>query len=177
MRLTTLIACISLSVSALGQTPPSSGKAEAKAEARASANASGSGDKSSSSQTVTHRVVVVNGKTIVDERKVNNKPVKSPNPIGRRGPRPGTDLESLQREMMRKLEQQMQKDIKVRAKTGRTDIDAKRRDMLDIMKSKVGKPATDSSTKGAKPSTKRALPKRGKLTPRTRKAPDTRRIR
>src|SRR5690606_38327052 len=68
------LACLLLPFSAAAQTPPSANsKAQANAEAKANSSDSKS-NKSSSSQTVTHRVVVENGKTIVDERIVDNKP-------------------------------------------------------------------------------------------------------
>ncbi len=85
-------ACLLLPLSMVAQNPPSTSKAEAKAEARANATANGSGVKSkrsSSSQTVTHKVVVENGKTIIDEKRVDGKLVRS----GKgRGPLNGASL-------------------------------------------------------------------------------------
>jgi len=96
---------------ATAQTPsPAPGKADARADARAEAHATADGSRSS--QSVTHRVVVINGKTVVDERTVDGKPV----PGGVAGPAGGgfpplpplgTDPE----EMLRKLREQMEREM------------------------------------------------------------------
>jgi len=97
------LACLLLPFSAAAQTPPSANsKAQANAEAKANSSDSKS-NKSSSSQTVTHRVVVENGKTIVDERIVDNKPAKG----GRLPIAPGMDPEEMMRKMREQLEREM----------------------------------------------------------------------
>lgn len=87
----------------------SAGKAEAHAEARA--DGKGSGPRTSrSSQTVTHRVVVENGRTVVDERTENGRRV----PAGKgRGPglvppvgEPSAQIEELMERMRRETERQ-----------------------------------------------------------------------
>ncbi len=73
------------------------GRNEAKSEARAEARATGS-------QRVTHRVVVVNGKTVVDERTVDGTP----------GPGAGAGDPGLggldAEEMLRKLREQVERE-------------------------------------------------------------------
>ncbi len=87
----------------------SSGKAEARAEARA--DSKGSGPRTSrSSHTVTHRVVVENGRTVVDERTENGRRV----PTGKgRGPglvppvgEPSAQIEELMERTRREMERQ-----------------------------------------------------------------------
>lgn len=75
-------------------------RSDQKSEARAEARATGS-------QRVTHRVVVVNGKKVVDERTVDGKPA----PGGGAGSGDpglgGLDAE----EMLRKLREQVERDV------------------------------------------------------------------
>lgn len=212
MRLLTPFACLLLPIAALAQNPPSSSSsnAEATAEANANANSSG-GETKKSSQSSTHKVVVVNGKTIVDEKTVNGKPVGSGKRGGKRKPgrgaKPGlggtpglglggtppADLEAMKRDMMRKLKEQMDKDMKgpvIRPplrigpkdlpRTGSPDMDAKLREMMDKMKSQLDKSSkgTSSTKKSSSKNASSKLPKRGKLIPRKSKKSDaTRRLR
>ena len=113
MRQLISFACLLLPLTLTAQTPPSTSEStsEANAEANASANSSSNSSdskskKSSSSQTVTHRKVVVNGKTVVDEKKVNNKPAKGSLPGG------SLDIDKMKDEMMRKLQEQLKNQLK-----------------------------------------------------------------
>jgi len=76
-------------------------RAEARAEARPAT--------ARSSQTVTHRVVVENGKTVVDERTVDGKPVGGGKLGGGVRPVPGGAIDA--EEMLRKLREQVEGDL------------------------------------------------------------------
>ncbi|MFT4513820.1 MAG: hypothetical protein ACI89X_001685 [Planctomycetota bacterium] len=178
MRRFVPFACLLLPIAMAAQTPPATSTAEANAEA--SANSSGSkSKKSSSSQTVTRRLVVVNGKTIVDEKKVNNKPVKGGRKSGGKGlglgGTPALDIEEMKRDMMRKLRKQLDKDVgghtirpPLRVGGWKLTPDAQKRDRTA---------AKNSGTKMS-PAKKLTTPKtpRGKLVPRTRKVGKATRI-
>lgn len=75
------------------------------AEARADAQAHATGD---SVRSVTHRVVVVNGKTVVDERTENGKPVGRGAVGGPQLPLPGAGAPE---DLLRDLEAQMRRQL------------------------------------------------------------------
>ena len=190
MRRLAPFACLLLPLTIAAQAPPSTSKAEAKAEAKASANSSDSKSKKSSScQTVTHRKVVVNGKTIVDEKKVDNKPAK--------GKLPGApfDIDNMQRDLMKKLQEQMKQQMKqnggfqIRPPLRVTkDIPGGRNRLRDSLRPNKpvlpsqhlpkAKPKAKAKAKAKAPHAKpkQTKPTRGKLVPRTRKPGDRPRI-
>ena len=194
MRRLAPFACLLLPLTIAAQAPPSTSKAEAKAEAKASANSSDStSKKSGSSQTVTHRKVVVNGKTIVDEKKVDNNPAKG----GLLGA--PFDIEKMQRDLMKKLQEQMKQNggIQIRPPLRvTTDIPGGRNRLRDnlrpnkpvlpgqhLPKAKLPKAKTPHAkaprTKAPRakaPKPTQTKPTRGKLVPRTRKPGDRPRI-
>ena len=185
MRRLIPFACLLLPLTIAAQTPPSTSKAEAKANASANSSDSKS-KKSSSSQTVTHKVVVKNGKTIVDEKTVNGKPVKGGK--GRAGKglglggMPSMDTDAIMRDMMKDLRKQLGKDMEgitirppLRVTGGKLTPEAQEKLMRDLMR-EVGtaKTGENKKTSGKKSSTtKKAKTERGKLVPRTRKAGKT----
>jgi hypothetical protein len=179
MRRLVPFACLLLPIALAAQTPPSTSNAEAKAEAKASSNSSDSkSKKSSSSQTVTHRVVVVNGKTIVDEKKVDNKPAlggRKPAGLGLGGT-PTIDIEAMKQEMMRKLRKQLKKDmggstIRPPLRIGGKNLtpDAQKGMLRDLLREVQSKQKAGTKMPAAKKPTRAKAP-RGKLVPRTRKA-------
>lgn len=88
------------------QPAPQSSSASANARAEARAEANGSGPQSSQQRrTVTHRVVVRNGRKVVDERTENGKPVPAGNGNGRSGM---PDAEA----MLRRMREQMQRELR-----------------------------------------------------------------
>ena len=100
-----------LALTALAAATPCQEKKTSRAEARAEAraDAGGSGDKRSS-HSVTHRVVVVNGKKIVDERTENGRPVGSGRVGSGRPPLPGKPAVPDADELLRRMREQLERD-------------------------------------------------------------------
>ncbi|MBL8753760.1 MAG: hypothetical protein JNK15_10710 [Planctomycetes bacterium] len=100
-------------------TAQQNGRAEAKAEAHAHASARGG-----ESSTSTHRVVVENGKVVVDERTTNGKPAGGAGAgAGRPGPMPPLplpgDVPSAD-ELLRQLQEQVRRDADAEGGTAPT---------------------------------------------------------
>ena len=166
--------CTLLATAAVAQTPaPKVAKADARAEARAKADAKSS-DSSHSSHTVTHRVVVENGRTVVDERTENGSPVPAggPGPAGV-PPLPAIDAD----EMLRKLREQVEREVGGKPFDARRASDRASDSASDTSKQSGSSPGTnskDASTKGSSgkisrtpPTAPRPTGERGKLPPRT----------
>ena len=175
--------CTLLATAAVAQTPaPKVAKADARAEARAKADAKSS-DSSHSSHTVTHRVVVENGRTVVDERTENGSPVPAggPGPAGV-PPLPAIDAD----EMLRKLREQVEREVGGglppipvggQPLDGRRASDRASDTASNTSKQNGSSPGTnskDASTKGSSgkvsrtpPTAPRPTGERGKLPPRT----------
>lgn len=110
-----LCALLTTATGALAQKPD--GRSDARADSRADASGKSS-DSSHSSHTSTHKVVVVNGKTIVDERTEDGRPAPSGGAAG--GALPGGvpmpgGLPSLPEfdpeEMLKKLREQVEHEV------------------------------------------------------------------
>lgn len=184
--------CTLLAANAMAQEPrPPVGKADARADARAEARGDHkSSDSSRSSQTVTHRVVVVNGKTIVDERTENGRPAPAGRGAGSAGgagglpPLPELDAE----EMLRKLREQVERDIggglpplpvggrpvgglpvDGRRASDRASDSSKHSDSSKQSSSSKNSPGKVDSAKDAAGKGSRPASDRGRLTPRTDK--------
>jgi hypothetical protein len=177
--------CTLLATAAVAQTPaPKAAKADARAEARAEADAQQS-DSSRSSHTSTHRVVVENGRTVVDERTENGSPVPAggagPGPAGV-PPLPAIDAD----EMLRKLREQVEREVGGglppipvggQPLDGRRASDRASGSASDTSKSSgasPGKNTKDAATKGTSGKDSRTAPTPprptgdgGKLPPRT----------
>lgn len=111
-----LCALLASATGAFAQNPDgrSNARAEARAEARADAhgNPSNSSESSHSSHTSTHRIVIENGRTVVDERTEDGRAAPAGRRIGGGFPGgmpalPDCDPE----EMLRKLREEVERDV------------------------------------------------------------------
>ena len=154
---------------------PTAEKADARAEARANADARSS-DSSRSSHSVTHKVVVVNGKTIVDERTENGRPTPAggaggAGPVGL-PPLPELDAEEMLRTLREQVEREIGGGLPPRP-AGATPHDARRandaaRDTAKRASSARTASGKDSVRKDTRPAPADQRPSgaRGKLAPR-----------
>lgn len=149
-----------LALTALAAATPCQEKKTSRAEARAEAraDAGGSGDKRSS-HSVTHRVVVVNGKKIVDERTENGRPVGSGRVGSGRPPLPGKPAVPDADELLRRMREQLERDLGRKLPLGGFG------EPLPKQGSSSARKTARAETSPRKP-TRRAKPARGRLEPR-----------